>query len=204
MTAARKTPLDRILLLGMCILAGYLVVIGIDDFSALPIIAYTVAFGILIVAGLLWIILGAEVLDSPLVVILSTTIPLALSLGIVWQYFPSSRAPYLIFTILGFLAIIATRGMWVPGKLPLFTLALVHGIAGLAIFLLPLLLALKGEVKPAFALVGLGGGLIGVGGLLLSFLKAGRPVLSREKILRILPGLLLVMTACFAAGFRFG
>ncbi len=204
MTAARMIPLDRVLLLAMCLLAGYLVVIGIDDFSALPIIAYTVAFGILIIAGLLWIILGVEVLDSPLVVILATAIPLALSLGIVWQYFPSARAAYLIFVILGFLAIITTRGLHMPGKPPLLILILVHGVAGLAIFLLPLLLVLEGAVKPAFALVALGGGLIGVGGLLLSFLKAGRPILSREKILRILPGLLLLMTACFAAGFRFG
>ena len=46
-----------------------------------------------------------------------------------------------------------------------------------------------------------GGALIGIGGLLLSFLKAGKPVLSREKILRILPGLLLGTTACFVLGF---
>jgi hypothetical protein len=45
--------------------------------------------------------------------------------------------------------------------------------------------------------------LIGLGGLLLSFLKAGRPLLSREKILAVFPGLLLVATAAFVAGFVF-
>jgi hypothetical protein len=49
-----------------------------------------------------------------------------------------------------------------------------------------------------------GGALIGLGGLLLSFLKAGKPILSRETIFKVLPGLLLLMTACFVAGFRFG
>jgi hypothetical protein len=49
-----------------------------------------------------------------------------------------------------------------------------------------------------------GGALIGIGGLLLSFLKAGRPILSRETILKVLPGLLLLMTAFFVAGFKFG
>jgi len=46
--------------------------------------------------------------------------------------------------------------------------------------------------------------LIGVGGLLLSFLKAGKPILSREMILKILPGLLLLMTLCFVIGFKYG
>jgi hypothetical protein len=47
----------------------------------------------------------------------------------------------------------------------------------------------------------MGGALIGIGGLLLSFLKTGKPILSRETILKVLPGLLLVMTATYVAGF---
>ena len=89
-------------------------------------------------------------------------------------------------------------------KLPTITIALVHGVAGLTIFLLPIVISLQGQAQPAFALVGVGGALIGLGGLLLSFLKAGKPILSRETILKVLPGLLLLMTACFVAGFKFG
>jgi len=78
----KMTPLDRILLLATGLLAAYQVAIGVDGFSALPMIAYTIAFGVLLVAGLLLIILGFEALDSPLVVIVSTIIPLSLSLEI--------------------------------------------------------------------------------------------------------------------------
>jgi hypothetical protein len=49
--------------------------------------------------------------------------------------------------------------------------------------------------------VGVGGALIGMGGLLLSFLKTGRPILSRDVLLSALPALLLLMTICFVAGF---
>jgi len=42
---------------------------------------------------------------------------------------------------------------------------------------------------------------MGLGGLLLALLKAGKPLLSRETIFRILPVLLLIMTALFVAGF---
>ena len=177
---------------------------GIDGFAALPIIAYTIAFGVLLVAGLLLIILGFEILDAPVVVIVSTIIPLALSLGLVWQHLPDFRVPYLVFVLLGFLAVILTRAIPIHSKLPTLVLALVHGVAGMVIFLLPVALAFQDMVKPLFALVGVGGALIGLGGLLLSFLKTGHPILSRETILKVLPGLLLLMTASFVLGFSFG
>jgi hypothetical protein len=184
------------------LLAAYQIVIGIDKFSTLPIIAYTVAFGVLLVAGLLLIILGFEVLDSPIVVIVSTIIPLSLSLGLVWEHLAVYRIPYLIFVILGFLAVVVTR-LIKTGKMATIVLAIIHGIAGLIIFFLPILWALTGRNSFGFALVGVGGALIGVGGLLLSFLKTGKPILSRATILKILPGLLLFMTAAFVAGFKF-
>ena len=195
---------DRVLLLITGLLAAYQVAIGIDGFATLPIIAYTIAFGVLLIAGLLLIILGFEVLDSPIVIVVSTIIPLSLSLGLVWQHLPAFRSAYLVFAMIGFLAIVITRAIAMPSKLPTLVLALVHGVAGMAIFLLPILLALQGAAGAAFSLVGVGGALIGVGGLLLSFLKAGKPILSRETIPKILPGLLLLMTICFVAGFAFG
>ena len=200
----KMSPLDRILLLVTGLLAAYQVAVGIEGLSTLPTIAYTIAFGVLLVAGLLLIILGFEVLDAPVVVIVSTIIPLSLSLGLVWQHLPAWHTPYLVFAILGFLAIILTRSVPLHSKLPTIVLALVHGIAGMIIFLLPVILAIRGAAQPLFALVGVGGALIGIGGLLLSFLKAGRPILSRQTILKVLPGLLLMMTICFVLGFRFG
>ena len=200
----KMTPLDRVLLLVTGLLAAYQIAVGMDGLSALPIIAYTVAFGVLLVAGLLLIILGFEVLDSPVVVIVSTIIPLSLATGLVWQHLASFGTLYLIFAIVGFLAVTLTRTLPAPGKIPTIVLAIVHGIAGMTIFLLPIILSIQGKTQPLFSLVGIGGALIGVGGLLLSFLKAGRPILSREAILKVLPGLLLLVTISFVAGFKFG
>lgn len=197
----KMSSLDRTLLLITGLLAAYQIAVGVDGLDAFTITAYTLAFGVLLVAGLLMLILGFSVLDSPIVVIVSTVIPLSLSLGLVWEYIAPYRTPYLLFAILGLAAIIVTRSIPVNEKVSTFVLAVVHGIAGLTIFLLPIIFALNGQSQPGFALVGVGGGLIGLGGLLLSFLKAGRPILSRENIFKILPGLLLVMTAAYVAGF---
>jgi len=198
------TILDRLLLLATGVLAAWQVAVGINGMDTLPMIAYTVGFGVLLVAALLLIILGFEVLDSPIVVILSTVIPLSLSLGLVWEHLAAYRTLYLVFTILGFLAIVITRSMPMNNKLPVLVLTIVHGIAGMIIFLLPIVMAISGTSHPAFSLVGVGGALIGLGGLLLFFLKAGKPLLSRSIIFKVLPGQLLLTTIAFVVGFHFG
>lgn len=199
----KMTVLDRILLLLTGLLAAYQIVVGIGEgLSTVAVWAYTIAFGVLLVAGLLLIIMGFEVLESPLVVIVSTIIPLSLSLGLVWEYLPAWRTLYLIFVIVGFLAVAVTRYA-APKKVATFTLMPVHGIAGLVIFILPIVMALRGDMPAGFALVGVGGALIGVGGMLLAFLKAGKPILPQNTILTVLPALLLLMTAAFVAGFSF-
>jgi hypothetical protein len=200
----KMSPLDRVLLLITGLLAAYQIAFVVDGFPSLPLIAYTIAFGILLVSGLLIILLGFEVLESPVVVIISTIIPLALSLGLVWQHLESFKILYLVFAIIGFLAILITRAFPMPGRLPTLVLAVVHGIAGMTIFLLPISLSIQGVTKPLFPLVGVGGALIGIGGLALSFLKAGKPILSKELILKILPVILFLMTLCFVVGFKYG
>ena len=196
--------LDRILLLLTGLLAAYQIAVGIEGFSTIPMIAYFTAFGVLLVAGLLLLILGFEVLDSPIVVMISTIIPLSLATGLIWQYLPNYRVMYLIFAIIGFFAIVVTRALPIKNRFPLFILVIVHGVAGLTIFLLPIILVFSGLALSGFLLISVGGALIGLGGLLLALLKAGKPLLSRELIFRVLPGLLLLMTSAFVTGFALG
>ncbi len=195
--------LNRVILLVSSLLAAYQIAVGIDDLEAIPQVCYTVGFGVLLVACLLLLILGYEVLDSPIVVVVATIIPLSISLGMVWEYLPAVRVPYLVFALAGFVAILVTRFI-AAGRPATIVLAAVHGIAGLVIFILPVYLSLTGRVNPGFILVGIGGALIGLGGLLLSFLKMGKPVLPQETIMKLLPGLLLAMTAAYVAGFALG
>jgi hypothetical protein len=194
------TILDRTLLLITGLLAAYQVGFGIDSLGLVPEISYTIGFGVLLVAGLLIIILGFAVLDSPIVVVVSTIIPLSLSLGLVAQYFTSWQWGYLIFAGIGFSVVLGTR-FWSGKALKIISLIIVHGISGLVIFFLPIQASISGKTPGLFSLVGVGGALIGIGGLLLSFLKMGKPILSKKLILTVLPGLLLLMMASFLVGF---
>ncbi len=198
----KMSIMHRTLLILTGMLAAYQIAVGIDGLATFTMISYTLGFGVLLIAGLLLIILGFEVLDSPFVVIAATIIPLSLSFGLVWQYLPAYRIAYLAFVLLGFVLVASTR-LLTPGLVATILLAFVHGVAGLVIFVMPFVLVYQGSVASGFAVVGIGGALIGLGGLLLSFLKTGKPILSQEKILTILPGLLLLTTAAFVAGFSY-
>jgi hypothetical protein len=191
--------LDRVLLLATSLLAGYQVVV-LDGLESLALASYTVAFGVLLLAGLLLIIFGFEALESPVVVIVSALIPLSLSLGLVVENLPAWGVPYLGFAVAGLTAIALTR-IYAPGERAAIALSLVHGVSGLTILGLPLFLALAGGRPPGMLFVGLGGALIGIGGLLLAFARAGRPLLAWDRVLALLPAVLLLSTGAFVAGF---
>ena len=195
-------PIDRFELLVTALLASYQVVQGIDGLSSMAIACYTIGFGVFVIASLLMIILGFEVLESPWVVIASSLIPLSLALGLVSEYVRPILIPYGIFTIVGFLAILVTRLVGLK-KPAVIVLAVVHGTAGLLIFTLPVIMTMRSITSKGFVLVGVGGMLIGLGGLFLSFLKAGRPILPRERIFAVFPTLLMSTTFAFVAGFAF-
>ena len=195
----RITPLDRITLLITGLLAAYLIVTGVEGLPILATWAYTTAFGVLLIAALLMIINGFDVLDNSMVVIIAAIIPLGLSLGIVIGNFPDWHLAYLAFVVIGFLAILLTRFL-VPERTATIVLAVVHGAAGLLIFGLPIALVLQGAKPMLYLFVSAGGALIGIGGVLFAFLKAGRPILSAEKIFVFLPWILLLMSAAFVLG----
>ena len=100
--------LDRILLILTALLSAYQVVIGIEGLGKLAVASYTVAFGVLLIACLLMVIFGFEILDSPLVLIVSTIIPVSLSLGLVAEHLPAITPTYLVFSILGVIAVAVT------------------------------------------------------------------------------------------------
>ena len=161
---------------------------------------YIMSFGVLLVAGLLMIAKGEAVLAEKLVVVVAYLIPLGLSLGLVWEFYPAKGKAYMIFGIIGLLAIAVTRYAGSHG-LAVFVLAFFHSIAGLLIFFLPIFIVKSGRAPGAFIMVTIGGFLIGVGGMALAFLKAGSPILSADTIFLILEPILLLMALAFTWGF---
>lgn len=193
---------SRVFLFATSLLAAYQIAIGIEGQTTLPLVSYTVAFGMLLVTAVLLLIVGFELLDNREVAIIATLIPLSLSLGLVWQYLPGWRILYLSHVLGGFALVVLTQ-IAIGGKTAAIAVTLVHGVAGGVILLLPIDIVWQGKAALGFALVGLGGALIGSGGLLLSLLRTGKNFISKETLLGLLPALLLITTAAFVGGFAF-
>jgi hypothetical protein len=199
------TLFDRIVLLMTGLTAIYVIVRFIQDYrreGAKPSydIYYITSFIVLLVAGLLLIANGYGVLSNPLVVIVAYLIPFCLAMGLVAEFYPGAAKGYLVFGIIGLIAIAVTRytnaGGWAT-----VVLAVWHSVAGLLIFFLPMLIVKAGRAPGGFIWVSIGGFLIGVGGISLAFLKAGAPILSADIIFKILAPILLLMALSFTWGF---
>lgn len=201
------TILDRAILLATGLVALYLIWRFYQAYQSSPdkpnsFIYYIISLAVLFVAGVLLVIFTYAALDSPLVVIVSVFIPAGLSLGLVSAFYPKYERAYLAFALIGLIAIAVTRFTG-PKALATIVLIIVHTVAGLLIFGVPIF-AVSGKKAPTgFIWVTVGGALIGLGGIALAFLKTDRQLLffSAEFVFTILAPLLLLMTLAFAWGF---
>jgi len=195
----KLSVLDRLLLLLTILLASYKIVKGMGTYDDLSVFFFTLGFGVIIVASLSIFIMDLEILSNKFVVVAATLIPLSLSLALVETFLKKFYTLYMVFAMVIFLAILIFR-FWGGRLLSILSIIIGHGIAGLIITFLPLFLYFSGKANPKIVFVGVGGALIGIGGLLLSFLKAGKPLLSERMILTVLSPLLFLMTLFFVLG----
>ncbi len=168
-------------------------------------IYYIIGFSVLLVAGLILIFAGWGALANNFVAVVAGLIPFSLAAGLIAQFYPKYEKAYLILMVIGLILIALTRyaGLIGLGKIvyPIF-----HAIAGLTIVGVPFLVCKEHKVKKGFSMVAIGGVLIGLGGIALAFLKAGKQLLffSQDFVLLILAPLLLFMTLFFTFGFMKG
>jgi hypothetical protein len=196
---------DRITLLATGLVAIYLLYLFYKDYRTTKSpadISYLVGFGVLLVAGLLLIAFTYDALDNPLVVIVSYLIPAGISLGLVAQFYPQFGRYYLAFVILG-LVLIGVARIGEMEDLGRIVLPIFHTFAGLIIFFLPMVVVRQKRAPAGFLWVSVGGVLIGLGGIALAFVRAGRQFLffSEEVVFAILGPLLMLMVLAFAWGF---
>ena len=191
---------NRIILLFTGILAGYEIVSGVEGYPSHVIIFLTISFGVLLLACLLLIFLGFEILEKPIVVTIATMLPLGISAAIIALRIPFLLVSYLSIELVGFLAIILSRFLTTK-KAAIISISLVQSITGIIIVVIPIFSLLTESKRPHFYMVSFGGALIGLGGLLLFFLKTERPLLSRKQIYTLFPTLLFFTTILFIVGF---
>ena len=199
------TLFDRIILLATGVTALYLIWrmwARYQESRARHWIYAMVGFIVLFIAGVLLILFTYDALGSPWVVIVSVFIPAGISTALMAKTYPRFETSYLIFMIIGLLALAITRFTG-PASLATITLIIVHSVAGLTIFFMPISAVTRKLESPGYLWVSVGGTLIGLGGIALAFLKTGKQLLffSADLVFLILAPLLLLMSLAFTAGF---
>jgi hypothetical protein len=164
--------------------------------------AYTVGFGILLVASLWLILMGLEVLGNPVGVVIAALIPLSFSFGLVAEYAPVYTWAYLGFALIGLLGIAATRFMHVSTSLRVWVVAFVHGMAGFSIISLPLLVLWQGQAGIAVLGVSVGGVVVGISGMALLWQRMGASPGGMGDLTPLLPWAIWFSTICLVIGFN--
>lgn len=162
---------------------------------------YITSFAVLFVAGVLVILFDFAVLARPEIKIVATLIPFGLATGLVCEFYQKHAKAYMGLLLLGFLLIVFLNLGFLNAK---FIYPIFHSIAGLTIFFIPIILVSKKLVNSGFIWVTIGGTLIGIGGIALAFLGAGKPLLgifTAELVFTILTPILFLMTLSFTYGF---
>jgi hypothetical protein len=204
------TVFDQIVLLLTGLVAAYLTFRFYQDYQSKdpkprPNIPYMVSFVVLLVSGLLLIFFGWDILPRPEIIAVTTLLPLGIAVGLVCEFYKDKFGmPYKIFALVGFLAIVLTRFIPdVPRALQIISIATVHSVFGLTVFIVPILVVKAGKAPSGFLFVTVGEALIGLGGIALTFLKSDGQLLffSGDFVMAILAPLLLLMALAFTFGF---
>ncbi len=163
---------------------------------------FILSFLVLLVAGLILIFSGWDALANNFVAVVAGLIPFGLATGLIAKHYKKNELWYAILMLIGLILITYTRyaGAEKLGKIvyPIF-----HAIAGLTIFFVPIILKMKEKVSSNYLFITVGGTLIGLGGIALAFLKAGKQLLffSQDFVLMILAPLLFFTALFFMLGF---
>jgi len=162
---------------------------------------YIVSMAVLFVSGVLVILFDFTILARPEIKIVATLIPFALASGLMCQFHQKYAKFYVIFLMIGFILIILMNYGMIHTKIiyPIF-----HSIAGLTIFFIPIIAVNNKTAPKGFLWVTLGGALIGIGGMALAFLGAGKPLLgifTADVVFTILSPILLLMVLAYTYGF---
>jgi len=190
--------LNRIIFLFTGLLAGYQIISGMDNYSNLTITLYTISFGLLLLASLLLLLIGFEIMENDYVAVVATLIPITLSLGLVTDKLENASF-YSILISITFIIAVYLR-FFSHGKIALLSLGAIHLLSGSVVFILPIVLFFSKQAEIHILMISLGGIIIGIAGVALGFLKTGKLIEIKEKIFSLFPTVLFLTTLAFVIG----
>jgi len=144
-----------------------------------------------LVIGLALAIMGLnDALAFPGTIYLGSIYPSFLAIGILFDKEEKWGRYYLIFTLI--MLVLIGAGQATGTVLKTIAQVTLHATSGLIIVFLPLLYYFKGELHEDYLFFSIGGIVIGIGGLALATLIAGKPLLPFDLVVMLLHPLLFI------------
>ena len=190
---------NRVILLLVAALAGIEIVSGIEDCGTIPIAYYTFSYGIFLISALLMLLMGVDIIEHDVAALAVSTLPLGFSTGLVAAFMLEYHLAYSSLVSILYAGLIIQKFRH-KDKSALVLQVLLHGLTGLVLFILPLVLIMQETVEMSYLGVSIGTGLVAIGGMALAFLKSGKPILTKDQIYTIFPGVLLLAVFAFSVG----
>ncbi len=191
--------LDRLFLIATIFLASYEIVKGIENYPKESIVALTIGFGVLVIASILIFIFGIQILENNYIPVVSSIIPFSFAYTLFNVYMDKYSKYFLAFLVIGFFIVAISR--FSKGKIiKTLTLSFFHAISGILIVFIPILLFLGGKAEGKIVFISIGGTIIGVGGILLSFIRAGKPIIPEKLVYKVLTPLLFFVVLFLVLG----
>jgi len=154
-----------------------------------------IAFLILSVA---LVTLGLDALSLPVTPYLGSIYPSFLALGIIMIRYKKGWLYYLGFILL--MLILMAIGSAAYPAIKTTSQIVLHSISGLIIVFLPLYYVVRKKTPSPFIITSLGGITIGIGGLALASIIAGKPLLPIDLVVQILHPILALSALLIAIG----
>ncbi len=180
-------------------MAGVQIVTGIEDYGTIPIAYYTFSYGIFLVSALLMLLLGVDIIEHDLAALATSMLPLGFSMGMVAVFLPAYHLEYGLVVSILYAGLVIQKLRHQDKSAMLFQIML-HGLTGLILFFMPLVLVIQGTVNPGYLGISVGTGLVAIAGMALAFMKSGKPILNKEQIYTIFPSVLLLAVVAFSVG----
>ncbi len=157
---------ERVLALSTALLAAYQIAIGIEGRGQLPVALYTLAFGLILINALLWIVLENEFIEMRAIHAFCAIVPLSLTLGLSFEYQTAYWPLYLILWMIALMGALLTASR-IPSAAT-GGLALVYAVSGAMMVILPVAESLRGLAPRRILWVACAGAILMFEGLRMS------------------------------------
>lgn len=176
----------------------FVTLLGFYKVRGLEYLSWLVSSSSFFLLAIALVLLGLDALQLPITPYLGSLYPSFLALGLIMIKSRKYSVYYLLFIFL--MLILISLGIIYTPSLKTISQISLHVLSGLVIIILPIYYSFKNLLSKYAILISLGGITIGIGGMALATIIAGKPILPPDLVVQLLHPILSLSAILLAIG----